>query len=478
MGNEKTIMERYSAARKDLDARGQAHALRFWDELDESGRDRLLSQLEGLPWPLLDKVIPSHALAVPLRETPGNLGPAPVLSRLPSENWVKTYQRAEKTGRKLLAGGHVAAFTVAGGQASRLGVDVPKGTVAVTPVGERSLFELFAGMVAAAQQKYGAVIPWYIMTSAANHEATVQFFGQHGYFGLSETDVVCFTQGMLPALSKDGKLLLASKDSLSMAPDGHGGSLKAMTSSGALADMKRRGVKVISYFQVDNPLVKPFDPLFLGLHRETDSEMSTKVARKADDLEKVGNVCLQDGRLVVIEYSEFPEELARARNPDGSRLCDAANLAIHALDVSFVERIAGGDLQLPFRRAEKIVPYVDEQGRRVVPDKPNAIKLETFVFDALPLAANPLLLEAEREEEFSPVKNASGPDSLETSRRDQVARAVRWLSLAGMSVPRKSDGEPDVVVAISPRFALDLEDLKEKVDRIPPLRPGDKLYIE
>jgi len=318
-----------------------------------------------------------------------------------------------------------------------------------------------------------------VMTSEANHDETVAYFEAESYFGIPLADVMIFKQGMLPAFDFSGRALLEEKHDLALAPDGHGGSLKALVKSGATTDMKNRGITIISYFQVDNPLVKPFDPLFIGLHAATYSEMSTKVARKADDLERVGNVCMQNGRVVVVEYSEFPEELAHAKNPDGSRMFDAGNLAIHALDVAFVERIAGeANFQLPFRRAEKAVPFIDETGRRVKPDKPNAIKLETFIFDALPLAKNPLLLEADREEEFSPVKNATGLDSLETSKRDQTARATRWLSYAGVSVPRNSQGDPDVTIAISPRFAMDREEVKARRSEIPDLLPGDRVYLE
>jgi UDP-N-acetylglucosamine/UDP-N-acetylgalactosamine diphosphorylase len=316
------------------------------------------------------------------------------------------------------------------------------------------------------------------MTSPANHRQTIGFLQEHGFFGLPESDVILFSQGMLPALDFQGRLLLEQKHRLALAPDGHGGSLKALVNSGAHKDMQARGIEIISYFQIDNPLVKPFDPLFIGLHARTGSEMSTKVTPKADDLERVGNLCIKDGKLAVVEYSDFPNELARAKNEDGSRRFDAGNLAIHLLDVGFVERVIAKSFELPFRRAEKKVAFIDENGTQVDPPEPNAIKLETFVFDALPLANKPLVLAVDRAEEFSPVKNATGVDSLETSQRDQVRRACRWLEAAGVKVPRKPDGEPGVTVAISPAFALDAEDVATHRDRLPPLSPGDELYIE
>jgi UDP-N-acetylglucosamine/UDP-N-acetylgalactosamine diphosphorylase len=477
--DEPTLEQRYDAERETLARRGQQHVLRWWSELSLEQRRHLLAQAESIPWALLDPILETHVRRAPPTHAPENLAPPRVYSRLPERGDARLFAKTEKRGIQLLAAGKVAAFTVAGGQGTRLGVDGPKGKVVVTPVGNKTLFQLFGAMVAAARDKYKAAIPWYVMTSEANHDETVEYFEAESYFGIPLADVMIFKQGMLPAFDFAGRVLLEEKHSLAMAPDGHGGSLKALVQSGATQDMKRRGISIISYFQVDNPLVKPFDPLFLGLHADTGSEMSTKVARKADDLERVGNVCTQDGRVVVIEYSEFPEELARAKNADGSRMFDAGNLAIHALDVDFVERIAGeANFQLPFRRAEKIVPFIDDAGRRIKPERPNAVKLETFIFDALPLANDPLLLEADREEEFSPVKNATGPDSLETSRRDQVARATRWLSYAGVSVPRNSQGDPDVLVAISPRFAQDREEVKARRQEVPELLPGDRVYLE
>ena len=176
---------------------------------------------------------------------------------------------------------------------------------------------------------------------------------------------------------------------------------------------------------------------------------------KASDDERVGHVCLCDGRVSVIEYTEFPESLAAEHNPDGSRRFDAANLAIHLFNVAFVERVIAKELRLPFRRAEKIVPFVDESGMRRTPDRPNGIKLETFVFDVLPMARNALVLEVDRAEEFSPVKNATGVDSVETSRRDMIRRAARRLEQAGVVVPRNAAGEPDATIELA--RAIDLE---------------------
>jgi UDP-N-acetylglucosamine/UDP-N-acetylgalactosamine diphosphorylase len=242
--------------------------------------------------------------------------------------------------------------------------------------------------------------------------------------------------------------------------------------------MRRRGVEHLSYFQVDNPLVHCIDPLFLGLHDLTRSEMSSKTIPKAHALEKVGNFCLADGVLQVIEYSDLPESLAVQTNADGSLRFNAGSIAIHALRVSFIERLnSGGQLRLPWHRAEKKVPYVDESGRQVKPDKPNAIKLEQFVFDAIPLANNPIVYTTERAEEFSPVKNAEGADSPATSRRDQVRRAARWLRQAGVDVAMK-EGEPDATLEISPLFATTAAQLAGRALPMKHVKAGSILYFD
>ena len=375
--------------------------------------------------------------------------PPVVLPRRADAGREAIYAEAEATGRELLDTGKVAAFLVAGGQGTRLGYNGPKGEFPVTPVKEKPLFQVFAEQILAAGRRHGKVVPWYIMTSDANDAATRAFFEKHDFFGLDNSDVMFFTQGMMPAFSPTGEMLLAEKDSLALSPDGHGGSLRALAKSGALADMKKRGVEHLSYFQVDNPLVRVLDPLFLGLHANFGSEMSSKGLPKNDPLEKVGNFCVGDGKLMVIEYSDLPDELARQTNDDGSLKFDAGSIAIHAMSVDFIDRLTSGqEVTLPWHRAEKKVPHLSEPS----PEAPNAVKLEQFVFDAIPLADNAIVQATERAEEFSPVKNAEGNDSPATSRRDQVRRAARWLAAAGVEVPATADGEPDALVEISPPF--------------------------
>jgi UDP-N-acetylglucosamine/UDP-N-acetylgalactosamine diphosphorylase len=458
-----------------LKSAGQTGVLRFFDKLDAGAKRQLFDQLAGQDIPNLAKLSDEYVKNKPHVALPAKIDPETPFPRQPDAARRSLYQDAEKLGRQLLAAGKVAAFLVAGGQGTRLGYDGPKGEYPITPVKNKPLFQAFAEQLLAHGKSFGKPIPWYIMTSDINDAQSRAFFLKYSYFGLNPADVVFFQQGMMPAFSMDGQLLLADKDSLALSPDGHGGSLRALVKSGALADMKKRGVEHLSYFQVDNPLVHMIDPLFIGLHALTQSEMSTKTIPKASALEKVGNLVVGDGKTQVIEYSDLPESLAVQTNPDGSLRFNAGSIGIHALTVAFIEHLnAGGQLKLPWHRAEKKVPFVDASGNPVKPDKPNAVKLEQFVFDAIPLAKNAMVYTTERAEEFSPVKNAEGTDSPATCRRDQIRRAGRWLQSAGFEVPMK-DGEPDARIEISPLFAVSADQLRGK--SVPKIEPGAAVYL-
>lgn len=457
---------------------GQQHLLRFYDELSEPEQAALLEQLAAIDWDRVDTYVRDYVLNPQSFKASGKITPPEIIPSQPTGELAELCAKARKRGETLLADGKVAAFVVAGGQGTRLGFDGPKGCFEVTPVQRKSLFQVFAEQILAAGRRAKAPIPWYVMTSRANDVQTRAFFRRNNFFGLSPKDVFFFVQGVMPSFDFSGKLLLAGKGTLSMSPDGHGGSLLALRKSGALDDMARRGVELISYFQVDNPLVRSVDPLFLGLHDLRGAEMSAKCLPKRDPMEKLGNFCVVDGKVSVIEYSDMPEELARACTPDGRLKFSAGSIAIHIVGRAFAERLtANGRCELPLHRADKIVPFVNESGELVKPDKPNAVKLEMFVFDAMPLAGQTVILETQRREEFSPVKNATGFDSPTTCLHEQVRRAASWLEAAGLRVPRDADGQVAAAIEISPLFADSAEELAKRIDRNLVITSDQNVYL-
>lgn len=470
-----SVQKTLEKLRNRLQACGQGHLLRFWDDLDVGGQQELLAQIERLDLAGIEQWVADFVKEARPTSVRGDLSPASFyIARPAGAAQQRKYAQAVELGRKSIADGKVAAFVVAGGQGTRLGFNGPKGDFPISPVKNKTLFHIFAETIEAACQKYQAACPWYIMTSSLNYSRTVEIFRSNDYYGLDPRNVSIFQQGTLPNFSLDGKILLADKASIACSPDGHGGSLRALHESGLLKDMKKRGVELLSYWQVDNPLITIFDPLFVGLHVLDKAEMSSKAVIKTGPKEKVGNFCLVDGKITVIEYSDLPDELAEKRQADGSLLFQLGSIGIHIISRTFAEKLNAKGFSLPLHKAAKKIRHIDQRGNLVESD---GVKLESFVFDAIPMASRSIILEALRSDEFAPTKNATGVDSVESTRRMMVARAAAWLESAGLAVPRKPDGSPDCLLEIAPAFALEKEDIKAKLDRIPKIKPGDTLYL-
>ena len=446
----------------ELKRSGQGHIVRHLATLAADAARDLGRQLSQFDYALV------RQLAEQARSERGggretDVVPAPVtLASRPAADIAAARQAGEAAARR----GEVAVFVVAGGQGSRLRYDGPKGCYEIGPVSGKSLFQIHAEKVIASRRRYGADIPLYIMTSETNDAAVRAFFQKNRFFGLPAGDVFFCVQRMLPALDAEGKLLLDAPGHVFVSPDGHGGSYFALESGGAFDDMTRRGVRHLSYFQVDNPMVPAVDPVFIGEHVRTGSEMSSKVVRKREPLEKLGVFGYVGGELRVVEYSELTREQQEATLPDGSLKYAFGSIAIHVLDVAFARRMASADL--PFHMARKRIVHLGEDGRLVDPKEPNGIKFERFVFDGIPFAKNPLVMEVLREDEFAPVKNFEGEDSPETARAAMVAQHRRWLQAARDGVP------DDLEVEIGPLFALDADELKAKAAG---LELGDRLYL-
>jgi UDP-N-acetylglucosamine/UDP-N-acetylgalactosamine diphosphorylase len=450
---------------------GQEHLIARWEQLDAAGRGRMLAELKALDPALIARLVGTlvqHDATTSL--DPSSVRPVEV-RRLPRTDGERAERRrAAELGEAMLRAGEVGVVIVAGGQGTRLGFDGPKGTYPIGPVSAASLFQVLAEKVVALGRRYGKVLPLYVMTSRDNHEATAQFFAEHDQFGLEHLRL--FQQGTLPAVDREtGRILMAAPDRIALSPDGHGGTIQALAARpddgrlSCLEEMRERGVRTLYYAQVDNPLVKVAEPAFLGYHRGADADVSFKVVEKLLPEEKVGVVVEVDGRPQVIEYSDLPPELASRRVADGTLELWAGSIAIHVFERAFLERLATQDVHLPYHRAVKKVSQVDEHGQTVHPDLPNAVKFESFIFDALPMAERYAVVETDRRVEFEPLKNATGTDSPATVRQRMSDLFAGWLEGAGAQVPRRSDGTVPFGIEISPLFALDAAELKNKVPK-------------
>ena len=436
----------YAQAEKMLKSCGQEHVLAYWKTLSKKQQSELLAQIATIE--VKNVKYCAQALKKGGDTFDSSKGKAPKVAELSGE----ALKNAIKLGEKELKAGRVAALLVAGGQGSRLGYDGPKGCYSIGPITGASLFYFHARKILARSIRYGASIPFYIMTSEANNEATVRCFEENDYFGLNPKDVFFFTQGMWPGMTKEGKIILDQPGHIFMSPDGHGGLLAALKKSGALVDMKKRGIKSVFFFQVDNPLVEIADPAFIGYHIAEKSEYSLKLCAKRNPYEKVGMPMQFGNTFRMVEYTEMSDEQCNRKAKNGKLYFLYGSPAIHVFDRAFLEREASK--AMPLHLAFKKIPHVDN-GKVVKPTEPNGYKFEKFIFDILPNAKRAAFLAFDQKNEFSPVKNAEGNDSPATCKMDMQNKWKKWFAEIGVKLPK------GIPVEVDPAYAIDAADLRE-----------------
>ncbi len=445
---------------RQLPQYGQEHLLQFEAQLDSAALQSLHQQLAQIDWAQLQQLTSDRDQAIDWAEVSARAEPPPAV-RLDRQHPQFSSAQARAAGETALRAGRVGLILVAGGQGTRLGFDQPKGMFPVGPISGRTLFQMHCDRLLALMHRYHSSIPLLVMTSPATDDETRAYFDAQQRCGLAPEDLIIFCQGTMPAVDAlSGKVLLAAPDQLALSPDGHGGLVAALERHGCLAQAKARGIDLFTYAQVDNPLAELCDPELIGYHLLAKSQLTTQVVKKRFATEKVGNVVSIDGRVQIIEYSDLPESIAELQTADKQLKLWAGNIAVHVFDRSFLESVVASDQGLPFHRANKAVPFVDSSGTQVVPQQPNAIKFERFVFDLLPLAERALVVEGEATQVFAPVKNANGAavDTPDTAQAALLALHRKWLEDAGAVVPQ------DVRVEINPRWGLDAVEVSQHPD--------------
>lgn len=445
---------------KSLCGSDQSHLLAHWQSLSQAQRQGLADQISQIDFDGIRREMGSQKRTLDWGKLSQGAQP-PSAVRL-ADTTPQDRLKAIAQGELAIASGKVAMVLVAGGQGTRLGFDLPKGMYPIGPVSGRTLFQMHVDSLRGAMRRFGVSIPLLVMTGPSTHEPTVRYFQENANLGLKPQELIIFQQGTMPAIdATTGKILMESKSSIALSPDGHGGIVRALAKTGWLDRAQDQGIEHLFYAQVDNPLVRACDPLLIGLHRLGQSQATTQVVEKRFATQKVGNVVNLDGKTQIIEYSDLPVEVAKQTNPDGSLRLWAGNIAVHVFDIEFLKRSCQSRDALPFHRVHKAVPYVDDQGNDCIPSGPNAIKLERFVFDLLPVADRALVVEARACEAFAPVKNAIGSptDSPETCKAALVDLHRRWLTDAGVKL------DEGCLVEIHPNWAWDEHEVQTRLDK-------------
>ena len=452
------LRERYEKA-------GQGQVFTFYDSLSKAEKAGLYERLASID--------PNHINTIAekaLKPSNNDIEEETKLEPLPDiatasilDSKPEDIEQWYHSGLDLVVQGQIAVVLMAGGQGTRLGSSAPKGCFNIGLPSQKSLFQIQAERIWKIQQlaekksgKKNIVVPWYVMTSGPTRKPTEQFFEENEYFGLSKDNVVIFEQGVLPCISNDGKILMESRSKVAVAPDGNGGIYQALLTSTVRTDMRKRGIRHIHAYCVDNCLVKVADPVFLGFAASKDVDIATKVVRKRSANESVGLILLKNGKPDVVEYSEIDSSTAEAKDPKQPDLLKfrAANIVNHYYSFRFMDTIEEWAHKLPHHVAKKKIPCVDvESGEPIKPDKPNGIKLEQYVFDVFPMLdlTKFACMEVKREEEFSPLKNAkgTGEDDPDTSKKDILHQGKRWVQNCGGTVESEG-GVEDLGVEVSP----------------------------
>lgn len=386
---------------------GQEHLLQYFDELDEAQQTGLLNQIEALDLSLLDLIKDG------VKEVPkGKLAPLGAVTLDEIREKKDTYK---KRGLEAIRQCQVGAVLLAGGQGTRLGLDKPKGMLNVGIHKELYLFEQLVNNLMEVVKEADAWVPLFVMTSEKNNADTVAFFKEKDYFGYNKDYVFFFVQEMAPSVGYDGKILMEAKDRLSTSPNGNGGWFSSLVKAGLLDKINELGVKFLNVFAVDNVLQKMADPVFVGATLEAGAVCGSKVVAKADPNERVGVLCLEDGRPSIVEYYEMTDEIIHSRDDKGNLLYNYGVILNYLFDVKTLTDIL--NRSMPTHVVEKKIPYINEKAELVKPQEPNGYKFETLVLDMIHMMDNCLSFEVEREHEFAPIKNATGVDSLESARK-------------------------------------------------------------
>ena len=403
--------EKYEAALKKLRKYGQEHILKNYENLNEDEKKKLLDQLETIDLDQINKLYESTKRTISFAGD--KIEPIEYVDK--SALTEEELSKYNKLGEEAIKQGKYSVVTMAGGQGTRLGHNGPKGTFMLGLEKDKSIFEILADSLKASKEKYGVIIPWYIMTSRENNEQTEKFFKENNYFNYDSKAIKFFKQGELPMCSEDGKLLIDENGRIKEAADGHGGIFESMRRNGVIEDMKTKGIEWAFIGPVDNVLVKMVDPTLLGVALNKGVLAAGKSVVKAGPKEKVGVFCKRNGKPGVVEYTEITTDLAEATNEKGELVFAESHINCNLFNIRTIDEVS--KKKLPYHSAHKKAKYIDENGKLVVPEAPNAYKFESFIFDAFDMLDDMAILRVKREEEFAPVKNAEGNDSPETARK-------------------------------------------------------------
>ncbi len=393
----------------------QEHLLQFYNDIDDFHKELLLEQILRIDF---EQILNLYDLSMKDDSVAHDeISPLKHLEKdTYSKNEISYYT---KIGEEVLKSGSYAVVTMAGGQGTRLGYKGPKGTYEIDfEPGKKSLFQIMCEDISRTNEKFNIEIPWYIMTSEENDAQTKDFFESHNYWGYPKDKITFFTQGKLPLITVDRKLFLQEPFLIKEASNGNGNVFNSMKRHGIIDAFEKNNIKWISFGGIDNILLKNVDAFFLGLAIENKQDIASKSIFKQTPLEKTAVYCKKYGKPSILDYSQIDLQLSNLKDENGMFLYREANMLSHLMSISAVKKVS--DVKLCYHRAFKKNAFVNDEGMKQVPDKPNSFKFENFIFDAFSYFDDMLLLRVNANDEFAPIKDFTGIYNPDTAKEKYI----------------------------------------------------------
>lgn len=372
----------------------QEQIIKEIEEMDNTEQEQIIKQINEIDFEEVEKLY-----NLTKKEQTVKSGKIEPINYIDLEKISKEEKESsKKLGEQIIKNNQYAVVTMAGGQGTRLGCKGPKGTYKLD-IGEKGkyIFEIITENLKKSKEMYGILPYWYIMTSKQNYDETVIFLEKHNFFGYEKEKIKFFRQGELPMLTEDGKMIIEN-NKIKTGSNGNGGTYVAMKEQNIIDDMKSKNVKWVYICGVDNIMVNPIDPIFIGETILNNMQIASKSVAKAYPQEKVGVFCKRNNKPSTVEYIELSEEMRNKRDNNGELVYGEANIISHLLSIDAIEKITNYKLQ--YHIAKKNGLY----------------KFETFIFDAFEHFDDMLVMRVKREDEFAPIKNKEGVDSPETAK--------------------------------------------------------------
>jgi len=401
---------KYEEAKEILEKYNQSHIISWMEKVTEEDKDKIINQVLKFNFDELNSLYEITKKEAEIEKSNIEHIKYTDINKLDDEQ----FKNIKSIGEDIIKKDKYAVITMAGGQGTRLGHSGPKGTFKINiKDGEKYLFQIIVESLLKAKQKYGVVIPWYIMTSEENNAQTLNFLEDNNYFGYPKQSVKLFKQGKAPLLDTNGKLIIDTNKLIKEASDGNGSIYTSLKKDGILDDMKQKGIEWVFVGGVDNVLLKIVDPLLTGITIKEGNLIASKSVVKTNPHERVGVFCKNNGKPKVIEYTELPTSMAEEVDQNGELVYGEVNILSHLYNIKALEELS--QKKLPYHIAFKKANYLNNNGEEVKVTEPNAYKFESFIFDGFAFYDNMSILRVKREEEFAPIKNAEGNDSPKTA---------------------------------------------------------------